>query len=134
MFMASPLNPRLLRVRNGAIAGLAIALLAIGVGLGRALLAFLSGSTVGFADLFPTIAWYVTAFVVAGGFVGLFWPGDDSAGRRRLLFIGGVAIVVGVIGVVESGPPQAWRLFDWLVWVGLSVAFGLALSFGYERY
>jgi hypothetical protein len=134
MFYGFSMSPRLLRVRNGALAGLAIAILALGVGLVRALFAILGGQTVDLAGLLPTISWYVAAFVLAGAFAGLVWPRRDSPARRRLVFIVGMAIVVGIIVIVESGAPQTWRAFEWLMWLGLSVAFGLALSYGYEGY
>ena len=132
--MASPLSPRLLRVRNGALAGLATAILALGVGLVRALLAILGGQTVGLEGLLPTTFWYVVAFVLAGGCAGLVWPQRDSPARRRLVLIAGMAVVVGIIVSVESGAPQTWRTFEWLMWLGLSLVFGLALSYGYESY
>jgi hypothetical protein len=126
--------PLLSRVRNGALAGLGVAILALGVGLVRALFAILGGQAFDLTGLFPTISWYVAAFVLAGGFAGLVWPQRDSPTRRRLVFIASMAIVVGIIVVLQSGAPQTWRTFEWLMWLGLSVAFGVAFSFGYERY
>ena len=130
--MRSALSPRLSRVRNGALAGLGIAILALGVGLLRALFVILGGQTVALDGLVPTILWYVAAFVLAGGFAGLVWPRHDSPARRRLIFIASMAIVCGIIVTVEFGAPQTWRAFEWLLWFGLSLVFGLALSYGYE--
>jgi hypothetical protein len=132
--MASPLSPRLLRVRNGVLAGLATAVLALGVSLFRALLAILGGQTFSLEGVLPTLSWYVAAFVLAGAFAGLVWPQRDSLARRRLVFIASMGIVVGITVSLESGAPQTWRIFEWLMWVGLSVVFGLAASYGYESY
>jgi hypothetical protein len=126
--------PRLSRVRNGALAGLGIAILALGVGAVRALFVILGGQTPDLAGLVPTIIWYVAAFVLAGGFAGWVWPRRDSPARRRVVFIASMAIVCGIIVTVESGAPQTWRAFEWIMWLGLSLANGLALSYGYERY
>lgn len=130
--MASPLSPHLLRVRNGAMAGFAVALLALAVGLIRAVWVILSGASLDFAGFLPAIGWYVAAFVIAGGFAGLVFPSSDSPGRRRLVFIAGMAIVVGVIICAAAGSPAAWPISDWVIWPVLSVAFGLAASRGYE--
>jgi hypothetical protein len=130
--MLSPVSPHLLRVRNGAAAGFAIALFAIAVGLVRALWAIVAGTSLDFAGFLPAIAWYVGGFVIAGGFAGLVWPRQDSPARRRLVFIASMAIVVGVIVCLAAGSPGSWPLSDWLIWLGLSVAFGLAASHGYE--
>jgi len=130
--MASPLSPLLLHARNGAMAGFAIALLALAVGSVGALWAFASGAPLDFAGVLSAIGWYVAAFAIAGGFAGLVWPRHDSPGRRQLVFIAGMAIVVGVIICVIAGLPGSWPIFDWVIWLGLSVAFGLAFSNGYE--
>ena len=130
--MASPLSPHLLRVRNGAMAGLALAVFALAAGLVRASWAIVSGASLDLGGFLSTLGWYVAAFVIAGGFAGLVWPRRDSPARRRLVFIAGIAIVVGVIVAIDNGPPAAWPISNWVIWLGLSVGFGLAASRGYE--
>lgn len=130
--MASPLSPHLLHVRNGALAGLALAVVALAVGLAWALWAIVSGASPGLAGFLSPIGWYVAAFVIAGGLAGLVWPRRDSPARRRLVFMAGMAIVVGVIISLAAGSPGSWPMSGWLIWTGLSVVFGLAASRGYE--
>jgi hypothetical protein len=62
----------------------------------------------------------------------LVWPPRDSPSRLRLGFIAGMAIVFGVIISLAAGSPGSWPISDWVIWLGLSVAFGLAGSEGYE--
>ncbi len=136
--MPSELVPRpqvgaLLRIRNGALAGVAVALLAVAVGLGRAVLSLLTGNRVSFTGFFPGVLWYAGGFALGGALVGLIWPVGSSALRRRLIFVAGMSIVVGAIAILASGSPFTWHTFDWLLWAGLSILFGLALSVGYER-
>ncbi len=124
---------RLLRVRNGALAGFGVSLLGIGIGLGRALLIRLTGNRVSFDGFLPVMVWYAGGFALGGGLVGLFWPAGSSAARRRLVIIAGMSVVVGAIAIMESGSPLTWHVFDWVLWAGSSVLFGLAFSIGYER-
>jgi hypothetical protein len=123
----------LLRIRNGALAGVGVALLGVAIGLGRALLSRSTGNRVSFPGFFPVVLWYATGFALGGALVGFVWPVGSSVLRRRLIFVAGMSIVVGAIAILESGSPLTWHRFDWLLWAGLSVLFGLALSVGYER-
>ena len=128
------MTPPLLRVRNGAMAGVAVAALALAVGLARAIFALLAGGRVSFAGVLPDVLWYAAGFVLGGALVGLLWPPEDAPIRRTLVFILGMSVLVGVIVILESGSPTTWGRFEWLLWAGLSALFGLALSFGYGRF
>ena len=121
------------RILNGAMAGSLVALLAVSVAVVRALVLLAAGKKVELDGLFPSILWYVGAFVVGGALVGLLWPSSESRVRRAFVFIAGMSVVMGAIWIMEEGSPAAWAAFDWLAWCGLSVAFGLAISYGYER-
>jgi hypothetical protein len=136
MFLRYPSGrpvPVLGKVVNGALAGLLIALCALGVGVVRAGVLLFSGKRVHLDGFFPSALWYVGGFIVGGALAGLLWPASDSRIRRAVVFVVGMGVVMGAIGVMEAGSPARWEPFDWLLWLGLSVAFGLALSYGYER-
>jgi len=121
------------RILNGAMAGSLVALLAVSVAVVRALVLLVVGKKFELDGFVPSILWYVGAFVVGGALAGLLWPSSDSRVRRAFVFISGMSVVMGVIWIMEDGSPAAWATFDWLAWLGMSVMFGLAISYGYER-
>jgi hypothetical protein len=136
MFLRYPPDgpvPILGRVLNGALAGSLVAVCALGIGVVRAGILLFSGKRVDLGGLFPSVLGYVGGFIVGGALAGLLWPASDSRVRRAVVFVVGMGVVMGAIGVMETGSPARWQAFDWLLWLGLSVAFGLALSYGYER-
>jgi len=124
---------RLPRPIIGAIAGGFVASLLIGVGVIRALFAVASGHAVDFTRDLPELAGYVASFIAAGLLVGTLWPIRRYRAGRVGIWIIGMAVVVGTIMRMESGPFSSWSHRD--IWIGaiLTVVFGVAAAVGFER-
>ena len=124
---------RLSRPVLGALAGGVVAAFLIGIGLLRALFAMAGGRSVHLTGAFPELLAYETSFVVSGALVGALWPVRKYAVGRVGIWILGMAVVVLAIMRMEEGPFSAWSTGDVWLSVVLTVLFGLAAAFGFER-
>lgn len=73
---------------------------------------------------------YIASGAAAGAAGGLVW--DVASGRLGSLLVGVVSMSVFVWFMIlsQEGDPLTWEQFDWIVWVGLSLVFGIALGWG----
>ena len=113
----------------GAVFGLIMSIILLAFGLLRIIFALIDGTRITFDDV-GFIAGYILAFILGGAASGLLWPLRRWIGGYYGLGIIGMSFVVGIISVHESGPMPSWDLWDWLIAVLMSVAFGLVVGHG----
>ena len=121
------------RALVGAIFGSAIGVLALVVGLLRALKALARGVHVTFANYMHPAFLYFVSFVVAGALVGVAWPLGDRRGGRYLLGVLGATVFMGGIVGIDHGAPWQWDYATIVMWAVLSVLFGIAAGYGLSR-
>jgi len=121
------------RIAIGSLAGVLVAILFLGVGLVRAVIAIIGGRHVSFEGLWPTIGWYAGGFALAGVTAGLLWGLTRYRLGRWALSIAGAACVVGALFVGDDGAPWKWSYDTVVGFAGLSLVFGLAAGLGIDR-
>ena len=118
----------------GALGGAVIAGFALVVGLGRIVLALLSGrptEAVSGADV-RLLAFYVGGFVLAGALVGMLRTFVTSTvGMFGAMALGGV-VVMCTIAVADEGLAAMTR-GDWIMMTVLGIIFGCAGAYGFTR-
>ncbi|HYW05519.1 MAG TPA: hypothetical protein VE913_01110 [Longimicrobium sp.] len=125
-FRDHPLSP-LERTAYGAVGGAFVGCLALLVGALNIALALASGTKISFDELEP-LFFYLAAFVVAGGVMGLLGPITRTrVGRYVLGMVGaGVALLIMTRGFF--GPYSGWEAHQWVITLGLSLVFGIVIA------
>ena len=113
--------------------GAALGAVFLVIGLIRAAIVLVTGAKVQFAGFLIGAAWYVLGFASAGALVGLLWPLSRVRPLRYLLGIVAACCVVGAITISDDGAPWLWSHDTFIMWMGLSGAFGLAAGVGIDR-
>jgi hypothetical protein len=121
------------RMGISALCGFALALAFVLIGLVRAAFALALSHKVNFDSVAQPLAWYIAGFALAGGLVGLLWPLSRIRPLRYMLGIIAAMCFMGAIVIAESGAPRSWSRDEFIGWIGLSAAFGLAVGLGIDR-
>jgi hypothetical protein len=129
-------RPRALRnLAVGAGLGVATALLFIGVGIIRAVVAVISGARVAPPTSHDAriLLFYVGGFAVAGAFLGVLLPYLHAKSLKYLGFAAGGVVVMLAIAAGDQGGLGALDRVDWIALPILGAILGLAAGFGYLR-
>jgi hypothetical protein len=130
-----PSNDLLKRIGLGALAGGALGILCILVGVMRALFFVATGGDI--APLSPDdvrlLAFYVVGFIVAGTLVSAIWPLLGSGLAQYLGFslagaVVGIAVIAG-----EKGGLAAHEPAQWIIGILVGVFLGCAFAYGFRR-
>ena len=118
----------------GAVIGLALAVLFIGIGAARVGFAFLLGHSVpptSSQDL-RTFAWFSGASAVAGAFLGALSPvlRGPASGSVAVAIDGAFVMDAGAIGFLW---PSRMDVFEWIAYSLTGIFLGLAGAYGYFR-
>jgi hypothetical protein len=119
----------------GALFGCIMAVLAIGVGLVRALALTLSGGTVAglTRDDVRLLAFYVGGFIVAGVVAGALGPLLPGRFGTYVRFATGGIVGMIAIAVAIDGSLEALDTAEWILVSTTGVVFGLAGAYGYLK-
>lgn len=119
----------------GAAVGLAFSILALGVGVVRALFVLASGAHVtgpSSGDI-RLLAFYVGGFMAAGVLIGAFWPALRGTASKTLVFMLGGVVMMFFIVVGDEGSVAAIDTADRIFIIVLGIVFGAAAAYGYLR-
>ena len=110
-----------------------MALLGLAVGVLRALVALISGTSVATDDFIPGMLLYGAGFAVAGSIIGALWPLRRNILGRYLVGILGAVIVFAFIARVVDGPLERWDRSS-VIGIGvLGTLFGLVAGYQFGK-
>ena len=117
------------RAACGALGGLILAVLAMLVGLARAIIVAFTGRHIGSDGLVRGLSYYALGLAAAGALVGLLWPLRRGLIGRFVLGICAAAVTMAFIIASDHGPIASWRGEQIQALALFALIFGLPIGY-----
>jgi len=113
--------------------GIGAGVLALGIGLVRAVILLLSGRSVVFDFEVWQLLLYVGGWTLACWAGAITWPVTRWRGGGLMIGVLGAACLIGAVTMIEDGVPWRWSSSSLQTWLFLTALFGGVVGFWIER-